>query len=162
MPSATRTETATADCTLAEARAKVVALLARREYSMRELAQKLQARGVPVPLATEVIATLADEGLQSDSRFARSFVRERSLRGKGPVRIGQELRQRGIGAEMSAEALDAADYDWVELARSVLEKKFGRREAATPQARAKRQNFLAYRGFSAEQIRAALHAEVDA
>jgi len=159
MPSATRTEAGTSIATPAEARARVLALLARREYSRRELQQKLQQSGVPVMLADEALATLAAEGLQSDRRFAQSFVRERSLRGKGPVRIGQELRQRGISAELLDEVLEASDCDWSQLARAVAEKKFGRSAASTPQERARRQNFLAYRGFSSEQIRTALRAD---
>jgi len=160
MPSATRTEASFSIATPAEARAKVLALLARREYSRRELQQKLQQSGVPLMLADEALAALAAEGLQSDRRFAQGFVRERSLRGKGPVRIGQELRQRGVSAELLAEVFDSADCDWAQLARAVAAKKFGRSAAATPQERARRQQFLAYRGFTSDQIRTALRAEL--
>ena len=39
---------------------------------------------------------LTDEGLQSDARYAGSFVQSRINQGKGPIRIRQELKERGF------------------------------------------------------------------
>ena len=57
------------------------------------------------------------------------------------------------------EALRRAEVDWVQLAREVRRRKFG---AATPRSlgeRAKQARFLQYRGFDAEQLRAAFRDE---
>lgn len=84
-------------------------------------------------------------------------MRSRISRGQGPVRIGQELRQRGIADDQVRAALAAADVDWDELARSVLGRQF-RQGAADMKTRARQMRFLEYRGFTSAQVRAAVKA----
>ena len=53
----------------------------------------------------------------------------------------------------------SAEVDWLQLARDVRRRKFG---AAVPRSlgeRAKQARFLQYRGFDAEQLRAAFRDE---
>ena len=71
-------------------------LLARREHSARELSHKLKSRDYDEVSIQAVIESLIDEGLQSDDRFAEQFTRSRVEKGYGPIRIRQELRERGI------------------------------------------------------------------
>ncbi len=127
-------------------------LLARREHSQRELRVKLERR-FPPSQVDEALQTLAAEGLQSDSRFAEAFVRQRSQRGYGPLRIRQELRQRGVGDELAATAMDGAEVDWFAALAYVLERKYGGIPAADLKEKARRTRFLLYRGFSGDQIR---------
>ena len=47
-------------------------------------------------LIEELLDTLSGEGLQSDERFAESFVHHSLNKGQGPNKITQELRQRGV------------------------------------------------------------------
>ncbi len=84
-------------------------------------------------------------------------MRARIGRGQGPVRIAQELRQRGIAEEAARAAVAAAEVDWDEHAKVVLGRQF-RESAADTKARARQSRFLEYRGFTASQIRAALRA----
>ena len=63
--------------------------LARREYGYQELIDKLAKAGFVVDVAGSVVEVLRDENLQSDQRFAESFVQSRIAQGKGPVRIRQ-------------------------------------------------------------------------
>jgi SOS response regulatory protein OraA/RecX len=79
-----------------EIRRTAMDLLARREHSRRELKQKLKKRFRDDALIEEQLDTLAEENLQSDTRYAESFLRQRFNRGHGPVRIRQEMRQKGI------------------------------------------------------------------
>ena len=67
---------------LIEVRVAAMDLLARREHSQRELRTKLERR-FPPEQVDETLQTLAAEGLQSDSRFAEAYVRQRSQRGYG-------------------------------------------------------------------------------
>ncbi|GIX29654.1 MAG: regulatory protein RecX [Porticoccaceae bacterium] len=132
-------------------------LLARREHSRLELARKLRARSaVPGEVLAAVLDRLAAEGLQSDRRFAESFVRLRVGRGQGPCRIRAELRQRGVEEALIEDALATCEVDWVALASRALRSRFG--EGAPRQARelARRIRFLRGRGFAEEQIRRAL------
>lgn len=84
-------------------------------------------------------------------------MRSRIARGQGPVRITQELRQRGIVETIARDAIAAAEVDWDTLAAQVLGRQF-RAGASDAKTRARQQRFLEYRGFTASQIRAALRA----
>jgi regulatory protein len=77
-------------------------LLARREHSKRELVIKLRARNCPDKIITTVVEQLTEEGMQSETRFAESFVRSRIDRGVGPLRIRAELMERGVDDEVVA------------------------------------------------------------
>ena len=79
-----------------EARAIAFRYLGRREYGCRELALKMERRGVDSSTALAVVNELNSEGLVSDSRFAEMFVRSRVARLFGPLKIRALLRQRGI------------------------------------------------------------------
>ena len=78
------------------------------------------------------------------------------MRGHGPLRIRMDLRERGVADTDIDEALDTADEDWVAVAREARRKRFGAAGPADFRERARQGRFLQYRGFSSEQIRAAL------
>ncbi|WP_422102657.1 regulatory protein RecX [Vreelandella sp.] len=136
-----------------------IQLLARREYSRAELARKLQQKSFEADDIASCLDALVEQSLQSDARFAESFVRSRIARGQGVIRIKGELRQRGVDQETLSEALAAVEereaVDWFELAKETLERRFST-PGETPKERAKRERFLAARGFDFEQIRYAL------
>lgn len=131
-------------------------LLAVREHSRKELSGKLQARIDDIAGLEEVLDRLEQDGLLSDQRFAEAFVRSRTGRGQGPLRIRQELLQRGVAEMLIQNAIDAQGCDWFELAGQVAERKFGREPALERSELARRLRFLQYRGFTAEQCREAL------
>ena len=152
-----RKRAAEADAKTVEAAA--VRLLARREHSTEELRRKLLTKGYPSDAVEPVIQKLAGKRLVSDERFTSTFVHHHARRGQGPVRIRAELRQQGIADSQVEAALRGAEVDWVQLAREVRRRKFG---AAPPRSlgeRAKQARFLQYRGFDAEQLRAAFREE---
>jgi regulatory protein len=140
-------------------RAAAVALLARREHCTQELRSKLGQRGYDATAIDTVLADLARRGLVSDERFATAFVRQRVERGQGPVRIRAELRALGLDAAYTDAALEDADIDWPERAARVRRRRFGTRVPGSFAERAKQARFLQYRGFTAEQVRAALGDE---
>jgi regulatory protein len=142
-------------------RAVAVALLARREHSIRELKQKLARRGYAADACDAVIEDLERRGLISEARFVESFVSHRSTRGQGPVRIRAELRQLDVGDELVDPVLDSGDVDWCELASAVRRRRFGQALPRDFAERAKQARFLQYRGFTQEQIRAALAGNDD-
>jgi regulatory protein len=147
----------TADAKAVEAAA--VRLLARREHSIDELRRKLLSKGYPPDTIEPVIQKLAGKRLVSDERFTSSFVHHHAKRGQGPVRIRAELRQQGIADSQVEAALGSAGIDWVQLAREVRRRKFGATAPRSLGERAKQARFLQYRGFDAEQLRAAFREE---
>ena len=127
-------------------------LLARREHSRFELQRKLLRR-YPRELVLTAIARLADEDLQSDARFAESYVRQRGERGYGPLRIRRELQERCVDDSIAEAALQASGFDWHEVARRALSKKFGNVAQVTAMhERARMLRFAAYRGFTRDQL----------
>jgi regulatory protein len=139
--------------------AAAVRLLARREHSIDELRRKLARKGYPSEAIEPVIQKLVGKRLVSDERFTSSFVHHHAKRGQGPVRIRAELRQQGIPDSQVEEALRCAEVDWVKLAREVRRRKFGATPPRGLGERAKQARFLQYRGFDAEQLRAAFREE---
>lgn len=140
-----------------DAREVALGLLARREHSKRELIIKLRARGCPEKIITQVIDQLAAEGMQSDIRFAESFVRSRVDRGRGPLRIRAELIERGLEDELIAEALLQYEDWWRDLALEAYSKRYGENTVSEDiEERSKRSGFLQRRGFTADQIRYAI------
>jgi regulatory protein len=127
-------------------------LLARREHSRQEIHRKLGSRGFEQSVITQVVEALVRERALSDDRFTENYVHSRRERGYGPVRISQELRQRGVDDDLINAYLDARDPDWQERARQVQLKKFGPGEPDSLQAKAKQLRFLQYRGFTQAQI----------
>ncbi|HEX5842944.1 MAG TPA: regulatory protein RecX, partial [Pseudomonas sp.] len=71
-------------------------LLARREHGRVELTRKLRNRGAADELIEAALDRLAEEGLLSEARYMEAFVGYRARAGYGPLRIREELTQRGL------------------------------------------------------------------
>lgn len=131
-------------------------MLARREHSVFELTRKLQQRDIPPDVIDKVIAALIADRLLSNERYAESYVRMRSDKGYGPIRIRMEMQERGVDEVLIEEYLDGAEVDWFELACEVRTRKFGEELPEAFEQRAKQMRFLQYRGFSQAHMNAAL------
>lgn len=123
-------------------------LLARREHSYAELLRKLQQRGASREMAEIELDRLQEEGLLSDERFCEAYVHARSQRGYGPLRLREELRQRGVAEGLIERELQSAERDWPTLARVAFAKRFPEGPATDIRERARQQRFMQYRGFS--------------
>jgi regulatory protein len=133
-------------------RRAAIDLLARREHSLFELERKLIKKGISQELLNTVLEQLTIENLQSDQRFTESFIYHRMGQGYGPLRIRQELCERGIASFLIEQALCATVADWSELAYKAAIKKFGEAWPQDLATRAKLIRFLQYRGFSFEHM----------
>lgn len=144
------------DCTTAKgAYAYAISLLARREYSRYALHTRLIEKGASPDVADAVLNELQEHHLQNDARFIQSLVRVRIAQGKGPCILYQEAKTHQIPLSMLYDAIAAESPDWVALAASVLEKRFGFL-AKTWKEKAHQYRFLMMRGFEKEQIYAVL------
>lgn len=105
-----------------------------------------------------VVSALAAEGMQSDVRFAESFVRSRIDKGAGPVRMRAELLARGLEDDVIENALKQYSDWWKDLALEVYQKRYGNDEPPEDfKERAKRANFMHGRGFTVEQVQHVLN-----
>ena len=134
-------------------RKQALDMLARREHSGAELRVKLAAKGFPADIINDALSDLYRSGWLSDERFVEAFLRVRSERGYGPVRIRAELKERGIDDELIAMHLDARDSSWLRSLQAICVKRYGAAQPADFAEKAKRMRFLQTRGFTAEQIR---------
>ena len=99
-----------------------------------------------------MVDELQRAGLVSDERFSEMLVRVRRSRGFGPLRIKNELREKGVAGELIDLRLDMSSPEWVAVARQVRQKKFGARTPKTFSEKARQMRFLQYRGFTHDQI----------
>ena len=127
-------------------------LLARREHGRVELTRKLRQRGATDELIVPALDRLAEEGLLSEVRYLESFVASRARGGYGPLRIREELAQRGLPREAIEQALSESGIDWGEQLRELWQRKFAKQFPREMREKAKQMRFLAYRGFAQEQI----------
>jgi regulatory protein len=137
-------------------RTAALALLAGRDFGRAELVRRLERRGYPAEVVAAVVEGLVAERLLSETRYVEQFIRQHAGRGHGPVRIRADLRERGVPEAEIEAGLDAAGEDWVAVAREARRRRFGVSPPGDYPERARQARFLQYRGFSHEQIRAAL------
>ena len=131
----------------AAARATALRLLARRDYSRAELAEKLRSRGASAP---EIDATLDDFerlGYLSDARYAQAVVSQRAGR-LGQRAIARDLHDKGIGPDAAKDALATlADRDELADATALWARRFGQ-PPADDREKARQLRFIVSRGFS--------------
>ena len=139
---------------------RALGMLARREYSQRELRARLEHAGCDEDESESALRTLQKQNYQDDGRFGGMIVRARVGQGYGPARIRAELRSHGLGDAAIHALIDGADADWEALARAQLRKKYGSKRAIDHSERGKRAAFLLRRGFSAATVRIVTHSEV--
>lgn len=137
----------------AEVREAALRLLARREHSRFELIRKLLRRGWDDSDVVPVVDELAADNLQSDERYAESYVRQRVAKAYGPIRIRAELSERGLDRAEITRALEAESPDWFAIAADWYERRYGPDVPTDLKEKSRRQQALARRGFAHEHIR---------
>lgn len=137
----------------ADIRLAAMNLLARREHSIRELRGKLLRRFPDDETINEQLNRLVEERLQSDVRFAESYARQRISRGYGPLRLREELRERGVSEDDATAAMEELGIDWRAVATEVIHKKFGTLVAVDLKEKARRARFMQYRGFCGDHYK---------
>jgi len=130
--------------------------LARREHSFYELQNKLLSKFPEAPLSrvSDVLDRLREENLQSDNRFAESFVRYRKSRGFGYRHIRNDLQSRHVDESVIDKYLRRDDEAWETILNSLIEKRLEEGaviEFGSSQHR-KIVRFLESRGFEIARI----------
>lgn len=134
-----------------KAYAQALLMLSARSRSSFEIATKLKEKGWPETRVEQVLRRLENEGLVNDSQFAKDWVNSRlSTKGKGKMRLKQELRMKGISQPDIDVALGNIDEDMeMESARELAGKRWGRLSCErTRDQERKITAFLMRRGYS--------------
>ncbi|BBH64256.1 hypothetical protein ACTI_09410 [Actinoplanes sp. OR16] len=109
--------------------------LAVRPRTRAELSKVLTRKGISDEVIAEVLDRYDEVGIIDDAAFARAWVSSRH-HGRGLARraLANELRQRGVDAEVASEALEAVDDEAeADAARALVDRRL-RTATGTPEA----------------------------
>jgi len=129
-----------------------IAALSRREHSVLEMRRKLKNKGFEDDEISSSIARLIENNLLSEERFTESYINMRKRRGYGPLRIAQELCQRGVSEERFTDYLDRNNPEWRQVMRDQYIKKYGQQLAVEYAEKARRAKYLQSRGFPLDWV----------
>ncbi|UFU00063.1 recombination regulator RecX [Radiobacillus kanasensis] len=102
-----------------------IQFLSYRMRSRKEIIDYLVKKEIDPEQLPLVVERLVNEGLIDDREFATAFVRTRiNTTTKGPLLLKQELKEKGVSAEIADEALSIFSFDkQLEYARKWIAKK---------------------------------------
>ena len=135
-------------------RSYAFAVLTRKEYSKKDLIEKLALYAENHEEVLTLVEELSRENYQSDQRVAEMVVRSQIRKGKGPNRIKLALRAKSIDKELAQN--DMNEIDWYDEAYQLKVKKYGVEVSKDPKIKAKQIRFLQYRGFEMDAIMKAI------
>ena len=134
-------------------------MLARRELSAAQVAERLRHRGFDPREVEAAVARLQDEGAIDDLRTARVHARRLATAHRGPLRAEREIIVLGIAATVARDAVAAVYAE--NGVQSVLERALARRlpEGAEIEGRnqfGKLYRYLLRQGFEPGMVSATL------
>ncbi|WUH90547.1 recombination regulator RecX [Streptomyces sp. NBC_00433] len=134
-----------------QARALCLRLLTGTPRTRRQLADAMRKREIPDEVAEYVLERFQDVGLIDDQAFANAWVESRH-RGRGLARraLAQELRHRGVEAELVSEAVGLLDPEQEEeTARALVQRRLPGTRGLDRDRRIRRlAGMLARKGYS--------------
>lgn len=130
--------------------------LARREYSRLELERKLEPYQTAPNELADVLDALQEKGFISDERVLHSVLYRRTSQW-GNVRIKQELKAKGISADLVKQTEEQLRSSEMARAHALFLKKFPI-PTKDRQEQARRMRFLMARGFGGDVVRRVLTA----
>lgn len=139
-------------------------LLAKQDYSRKQLSDKLHNRD---NISSDEIETLLNEfeknNWLSDERFARVFISSQLAKFRGKKRIiNAAVYQKGLSLELIENNLEQKNIDWFELCKKCLQKKYKNISLLQSdfKLRQKAINYLVYNGFSFDEINFAVDEQL--
>ena len=143
-------------------RQRALEYLGKREYSHQELGQKLKSYledGQDFEDITAILEDFRTRGWLSDNRFTEQIVHARQAK-FGVAKIANELREKGVSADLIASAVETVKGNELENAVAILRKKF--KNAPTIREEwAKQARFLQSRGFGFDTIKKVLNSKLE-
>lgn len=134
-----------------QARALCLRLLTGNPRTRRQLADAMRKREIPEEVAEHVLGRFEDVGLIDDQAFANAWVESRH-RGRGLARraLAQELRHRGVDAQLVSDAVGLLDAEQEEAtARDLVARKIRGTRGLDRDKRIRRlASMLARKGYS--------------
>lgn len=143
------------------AQEKALYLLEYRSHSKKELAEKIARTAASYEAAQAAADRMEELGLVDDEDYARRAARDMFQRKQwGPLRVKQELRQKGISPELIDELL--AEYEDADAAQGSIQAVLDRKYPGWQEdERVRRRAFAALQrlGYPYADIRQAMQAD---
>lgn len=131
-------------------------LLAKQDYSRKQLSDKLTTRD---NISCDQIVALLDEFEKnkwlSDERFARVLIMSEIAKYRGKRRIiNTAVYQKGLSQELVEVFLQEAEVDWIDICHQCLHKKYKDLSKLQKDLKLKQKaiNYLLYNGFDFDEI----------
>ena len=142
------------------AKLRAMNLLKSREYTTKQLHDKLKQGGYPEDIITQALDYVASYHYTDDLRYAVSYMQSHET-DKSRRRIEQDLMRKGIGKETLEKAWQTweargGEQDEQQMISELLEKWGYCPREADLREKQRLYGFLMRRGFSGEQVRKAL------
>ena len=142
------------------AKLRAMNLLKSREYTTKQLHDKLKQGGYPENIITLALDYVASYHYTDDLRYAVSYMQSHET-DKSRRRIEQDLMRKGIGKETLEKAWQTweargGEQDEQQMISELLEKRGYCPREADLREKQRLYGFLMRRGFSGEQVRKAL------
>lgn len=146
------------------AKLRCMNLLKTKDYTRRQLEDKLKQGGYPTEIIDTAIAYVEAYNYINDERYARDFI-EYNMQSKTRLRIENDLIRKGISKELIAKTFDALqesgmNIDEEAMIHKLLLKKNYHAQAATNDEKRKMYAFLYRKGFHSDIIRRALLLDI--
>ena len=128
-----------------------------REHSKSELFIKLSKKNFDKENILSCINEFSEKDLQSDLRYAESFIRSKFNAHKGTKFNTASLKANGVDAKIIDDVLrNYSSEDWDTIAKNALEKKSINKSLEPSVCKTKQKLFLSNRGFSYKTIEKAI------
>lgn len=142
------------------AKLRAMNLLKSREYTTKQLHDKLKQGGYPEDIITQALDYVDSYHYTDDLRYAVSYMQSHET-DKSRRRIEQDLMRKGIGKETLEKAWQTweargGEQDEQQMISELLEKRGYCPREADLREKQRLYGFLMRRGFSGEQVRKAL------
>lgn len=138
------------------AKLRCMNLLKARDYTRKQLEDKLKQGGYPTDIIEEAVAYVESYGYINDENYAKSFI-EYHMQTKSRKRIENDLSQKGVSKELIRKVFDELKEDGLEIdeaamIKELLLKKNFHFQESTYEERQKMCAFLYRKGFHADTI----------
>lgn len=139
------------------AKLRAMNLLKNREYTVKQLRDKLEEGGYPEKIIEEALSYVADYHYTDDLRYATAYIFE-----KESTRSRRRIEQDLLGKGIDREVLERAWQEWEDrggtqdeqrMIQRLLEKRHFDPETADIREKQRTYAFLMRKGFSGEQAR---------
>lgn len=146
------------------AKLRCMNLLQTKDYTHRQLEDKLKQGEYPKEIIEDAIAYVESYGYVDDEKYVRNFI-EYNMSKKSRMRIENDLMRKGVRRDLIGKIFDelkesGTEIDEIAMIQKLLLKKNYNSQSATDEERRKMYAFLSRKGFGADVISRALLLDI--